>query len=539
MPTKDELRREAEATGVSFNTLLAQHYSAGTLDVGSTPREQAIAAARQQAPVLGRSGLFGEVVTEAEVVQPTFRTPAEQQAQAAQRMAPQKGAFEPLPGEAEQVLGPQPGLQPPRTRIPGLAKLDKALANVQETYKGAEAGLTEAFQKERGAIGEWEKTEKEKARAETGVLLTRQQEVEHLQAENIGREEKRQVYINTEMGKLRDSIDLMKSSKIDPYRFYRHPDGSTDFPKSIAAVIAVGLGALGSSLPASMGGTGGPNMAMAILDRAIDRDLAAQRDDIANQRAGVGLQMNLLSQMRGQFSDERQAERGAWVIMLETFKMKAEATAAKSGTKEVAARAANLIASIDQKEAGIIGNMQISAAKEHALGEEKMFGARSRQAGLQIAQHAAQQKAMTTKGGKQLPASAVTKMADFRAASGILGKVKETWNKEMTGSTLSGVTQYAPWSTESKKYNDKVRAAAQFVGKKLEGRMTDEDYDRILAMFPAAGDSNDRAQAKFAALEDYLGAMESSTVETYGQTGFDVSGFSKSQVKPVEGFVTK
>jgi len=134
-------------------------------------------------------------------------------------------------------------------------------------------------------------------------------------------------------------------------------------------------------------------MALSILDRSIDRDIAAQRDDIANQRAGVGMQMNLLSQMRGQFSDERQAESAARVVMLETFKMKLEETAARSGSDRVRAQAASLYAQADQKEAALVGDMQIASAKEHVLGEKTMFGARTQRAALRAQQQAAQAKA--------------------------------------------------------------------------------------------------------------------------------------------------
>jgi len=445
-----------------------------------------------------------------------------------------EGAFEPPPAEQ-----PELGLQLPKVGMPSIANLEKKLGELGEAYAAAQKDIKAGFEKERGAIGEWAETEKAAARAQADVMYERDLVARDLEAQRVEKEQKRQAYVDTEMSKVRDAVDMLKTSKIDPYRFYRHPDGSTNYPKSIAAAVAVGLGALGSSLPAQYGGTGGPNVALQIIDKAIDRDISAQRDDIANKRAGVGLQMNLLSQMRAQFIDERQAENAARVVMLETYKMKLEEAAARSGDQRVQAKAAMLLAEADKKEAATLGDMQIAAANQAVLGEKTLYGAKMDRARMKMAENAAAIKAMGPAKGKQLPANAVTKMADFRAGGGILAKVKLDWNQNMKGKFAGGLAKNLPWATEAKKFEDKTRAAAQFIGKKLEGRMTDEDYERILNMFPAPGDSDDRAQAKFKALEDYLEAMEDATVRTYGETGFDISGFSKAQTKPTAGFKVK
>lgn len=447
-----------------------------------------------------------------------------------------EGAFE-SPAAPEV---PQPGVQLPKVGMPGLGGIKGALAEQAETFERGEKrlrGATEGYQK---AVGKWAEAEREGFEAEAAVRQEQREALELEQADMVQREQERQQVIDAEMTKVRDAVDTMKTAKIDPYRFYRHPDGSTNYPKSIAAAIAVGLGALGSSLPARYGGgVGGPNMALQIIDKAIDRDIQAQRDDIANKRAGIGLQMNLLSQMRAKFGDERQAESAARVVMLETYKMKIEETAARSKVPAVQANAQMLIAQADQKEAAELTGMQDRAAAAAVAGEGALFGARMQRANQKLRENMAMIKAMEPAKGKQLPANAVTKMADFRAGGGILSRVKREWNTKMKGKFVGGLAKNLPWSTEAKMFEDKTRAAAQFIGKKLEGRMTDEDYERILNMFPAPGDSDERAQQKFSALEEYLEAMEEATIRTYGETGYDISGFSKQQTKPTKGFSVK
>jgi len=565
MPTLKEFTEQLDAAGIKGqerNRRIAEAQKAGELEAGlgetepvseapltlpvpeqwprasataPTWEEEVQARGQKGGGFFGRGGgvlgLGGEPELEGEiqpvlsgVAQTPFRPPEQGE-----------GAFEPLPGEQ----APQPGVSLPRVGIPSIANLEKKLGELGEAYTTAQGDIKAGFEKERGAIGEWAETEKERFRKQADVMEEQAAVSRDLEAQRIEEENKRQDYVDTEMGKVRDAVDQVRSSKIDPYRFYRHPDGSTNYPKSIAAAIAVGLGALGSSLPAQYGGTGGPNVALQIIDKAIDRDISAQRDDIQNQRAGVGMQMSLLSQMRSQFADERQAENAARVVMLDTYETKLKQAAAQSGSEQVMAKAGMLIAESEQRKATLLSQMQITAANQAVVGEEKLFGAKSRQAQLKMSQNLAAIKAAGPAKGKQLPANAVTKMADFRAGGGILGKVKGEWNTKMKGKVVGGLAKNLPWATEAKVFEDKTRAAAQFIGKKLEGRMTDEDYERILNMFPHPGDSDYRAQEKFKALEDYLEAMEESTIRTYGETGYDISGFSKQQKRPTAGFSVK
>lgn len=526
-----------ELTGASAGGPTAAEKSERFLgEYGAQSEEDIAGAARLIAP-----GLEETQPAEPQGVVSTFRTPAEQAA----GVAPVQMGQEAPPGEAqvetvqpslyapEGTPGAPGGARLPRTRIPGTMDLEQAIGAVPGAFKEAAAGTEEAAGKYKAALGEMKEAGQELARTEADVMEERRIVSEQLHAEHYEREQERQEHVDGEMTKLQGAVSDLRTSGIDPYRFYRHSDGSVDYPKSIASAIAVGMGALGSNLPRQYGGTGGPNLAMQIIERAIDRDLGAQKEDLANKRAGVGLQMNLLGQMRSQFGEERQADRAARVVMLDHYKLKLEEARAKAGDANTAAKFDAAIADVDVRTAQISGDFKIKSAQQAVVGAEKKLTADSRRVALKMRQQAAQIKAMAPAKGKQLPASAVAKMADFRAAGGILSSVQNTWNTKMKGKFAGGLAANAPWATDAKLYEDEIKTAAQFIGKKLEGRMTDEDYLRILGMFPSPGDSDTRAQAKFRALYKYLGAMEGATVRTFGETGFDVSGFK--QRKPIEG----
>ena len=81
--------------------------------------------------------------------------------------------------------------------------------------------------------------------------------------------------IDKEIEANRIKLQEISSGKIKPYF------GKEDTGKRIMAAIAAGLGAYASAM------TGTPNYALQILNDAIDRDLAVQKDNLERQRLSV------------------------------------------------------------------------------------------------------------------------------------------------------------------------------------------------------------------------------------------------------------
>jgi len=166
------------------------------------------------------------------------------------------------------------------------------------------------------------------------------------------------------MGKIQGLISDLQTAKIDPTRFYRHPDGTANLPKSIGAAIAIGLGALGSILPAQYGGTGGPNVALQIIDKAIDRDIQAQRDDIANKRAGVGLQMNALAQVQQMYEGERKQEAALKALMYESAKLQLQNIAFANPDQRVQLKYKELETNLNAKIQDSFDTLNVESYKE-------------------------------------------------------------------------------------------------------------------------------------------------------------------------------
>lgn len=94
-------------------------------------------------------------------------------------------------------------------------------------------------------------------------------------------------------------------TKIDTHRVWSSMDGG----QRVLAGIALALGAVGAA------GNGGRNMAVETIDKAIDRDIDAQKAELSAtlQKRGqaVNQKQNLLGMMREKFGDEIQLEAAA------------------------------------------------------------------------------------------------------------------------------------------------------------------------------------------------------------------------------------
>ena len=89
---------------------------------------------------------------------------------------------------------------------------------------------------------------------------------------------------------------MVTNFEIDPRRFYK------ESYNAFGSAIAVALGQFGASL------TGGPNTAFQIIDRAVSRDIAAQREQLNNLKFGVQQKVNAYTRLMDAFGDERVVE---------------------------------------------------------------------------------------------------------------------------------------------------------------------------------------------------------------------------------------
>mgnify|MGYP001565290623 CR=1 FL=1 len=179
--------------------------------------------------------------------------------------------------------------------------LDKGAAGLRENWEklpGLEGRMVagQLRQQQKGA-----EYEARQMRAE-GMLADRAAEEQaRLAAEDAERaveaQQRRQDYdaaYKTRMVDIEKAQAELADAQVDPDRWM----GQKGTGGQIAAAIAMGLGALGSSLG------GGPNYAMQIIQSSIDRDIDAQKTNLANKRANLGDKRAGLAMLRDKLGDD-------------------------------------------------------------------------------------------------------------------------------------------------------------------------------------------------------------------------------------------
>lgn len=134
-------------------------------------------------------------------------------------------------------------------------------------------------------------------------------------------------------GVARDSyqraVDRLQTMQVDPARYYQR----AGVVGMLGNAIAVGLGAMGQALG------GGPNVALDMMQQAIDRDLRAQEQDISTAGATADQRRGLLAEVRNDFTSREAALEASRSIALREAAARVEAEAALQGSAEAQANA--------------------------------------------------------------------------------------------------------------------------------------------------------------------------------------------------------
>ena len=275
----------------------------------------------------------------------------------------------------------------------------------QRQLQEAQAGFAEAE-----ALGA-----QQKATAMEANIFAREQ----VEAKRQEREAERQQYVQGEISKIRDQMNEIQTAEVDPLSWYKHPDGSNNYAKSIIAAIAVGLGAVAQSQ------RGGPNNALNIINKAIDRDIDAQKTNIKNRRAGANQQMNLLGRMMSVMNNERTAESAARLIADQTALMKINQVVEESKGTMAEARGqvlqAALQGQIDDKKAKLASEIYGQRVQDEGTKYQMQAGQAAAQMKAQAAQAKAAPAAMPPGMEVLDPTRAMPTKDDFKRAKAMVG----------------------------------------------------------------------------------------------------------------------
>lgn len=196
----------------------------------------------------------------------------------------------------------------------------------QLEYGMAPAELQASQDKYESALGHAEKAaslelqaSEAKAKNDAYYFATKQAEEQKYAQERAALLAAKQAKIDQTLADLDARSSAVANAKVNPEQFWDDKGGGLG---RVMAAIAVGLGQYSASK------TGGPNAALGIINSAIDRNIAAQRDNIENQKAGLQAKNSLYAQNLAAFGDKESALLATKMNYLEQAKAFADQQAA-------------------------------------------------------------------------------------------------------------------------------------------------------------------------------------------------------------------
>jgi|GEM_PF-4339831 len=179
-----------------------------------------------------------------------------------------------------------------------------------------------------------------------------------MQANDFAAQQKRDAEaasIDKQVGTIKGAVDDYKNSKVDGAKYWKD-----------AGVLGSILGVLGAAIGGGLAArTGGPNQALAFMERQIDKNIRQQESAIDRKGKNAEMQRSLLGDMRNVTQSNeaaRQAARqkiyGDMIDNLETMK-------AKNKGPEAQAKADAMIGDIQAKMSAAQTGVQTTLMKEH------------------------------------------------------------------------------------------------------------------------------------------------------------------------------
>lgn len=144
-----------------------------------------------------------------------------------------------------------------------------------------------------------------------------------------------------EIGKLRDLVDIMSQSRVNPDAFWENRGEASRFASAISFAVQTAVSTV----------LGTPNNAGKIIERAIDRDIAAQARNIDQLGQTAQIKMNLLGAMNRVFNDRMSAFNAYRALRLSHAAAEFQSQAAKSGAIQAATNFIAVEAALRQQAA--------------------------------------------------------------------------------------------------------------------------------------------------------------------------------------------
>lgn len=275
----------------------------------------------------------------------------------------------------------------------------------------------------------------------------------------------RQNEINAQMADIQESVKEYNSKEVDPDRRWKSMGGGS----KAGTVISLMLGAMGAAF------TKGPNYALEQYERSIDRDIDAQKTEIAKSRDAVGLKNNMMSQLMAKGTSERQAQAALRVQRMEELQTGIKAEMLRNDSAEVQAR----------------GNASLAAAEERKLKflSELKLATQDRTT-IQMAPNAGGAKAMQEVNERAvgLPGGGVAYAPDAESARKLREQSSTTMSIQNKTDRLIQLTKSYVGKSLPGQVKDEAKGlitdlVSDYAKAKQAGALSDDEFDRMAGLF--------------------------------------------------------
>lgn len=317
-------------------------------------------------------------------------------------------------------------------------KSEKMDPKLVKKWEDADAALAESI-----------KTQADAQIAQNNVMAGEQQIIADAQEfyakENADRQQrvmdnaqKRLVDVDTKIAELSDA-------KIDPNRVW----GSMETGNKMSAVASLFLGAFGA------GATGAQNAAMDVLNKAIDRDIDAQKANLQTKKDVISSQRNALSDYLQITGDEDAARKSIQIQYLDSMKGRMESIALTSKNPVMKANAEAAAMKLNQESAQKRAELSKQIISQEEVKESKTAMAKSEKLGDLPA--AIQEKLVTA---TNYTTSLQDLSKEYEMLKQVTGPIAGRWNEIKAKLGLQDATQAEAQQRIISIIAEKVRAAS-------------------------------------------------------------------------------
>lgn len=258
--------------------------------------------------------------------------------------------------------------EPPTEEELNQQTVDALLAERERPLVPEDMRTSSPLERQVERIAEGERLVREQAHSEAVAAAERQDLLIDAQRQQAELERERQAALTEAQARYQQAFEAARTATINPHRLLGNAAGL------VGVAIATALSGIGAAL------TGGPNRALETIERAIDRDIAAQESNAANLRASADASRTFLDIARQSFSDEAAAQEAARSLAWAQVAERAAQQAAQIRDQGAALRARELEAEARQRaeaaqQAAIVAQQDRELALNRELLEQRKLAA--------------------------------------------------------------------------------------------------------------------------------------------------------------------